>query len=40
VREAGLHHGGVVFIDEKTISPSDTGGQIRALAALAHEAVR
>jgi hypothetical protein len=36
--EAGLHHGGVIFVDEKTISPSDVGGQIRALAELAREA--
>ena len=35
--EAGQHHGGVIFIDEKTISPSNIGGQIRALAALARE---
>ena len=36
--EAGLHHGGVIFIDEKTIPPSDIGGQVRALAALTREA--
>jgi hypothetical protein len=36
--EAGQHHGGVIFVDEKTISPSDIGGQVRALAALAREA--
>lgn len=28
-------HGGVIFIDEKTISPADIGGQVRALANLA-----
>jgi hypothetical protein len=36
--EAGQHHGGVIFIDEKTISPSDVGGQVRALAALCRHA--
>ena len=36
--EAGQRHGGVIFIDEKTIPPSDIGGQVRALAALAREA--
>jgi hypothetical protein len=35
--EAGLHHGGVIFGDEKTISPGDIGGLVRALAALAKE---
>jgi hypothetical protein len=35
--EAGQHHGGVIFIDEKTIPPSDIGGQVRALAALSRE---
>jgi hypothetical protein len=35
--EAGLHHGGVIFVDEKTISPGDIGGLVRALAALAKE---
>ena len=27
-------HGGVIFVDEKTISPSDTGGLVRALTSL------
>lgn len=27
-------HGGVIFVDEKTISPSDTGGLVRALSKL------
>ena len=36
--EAGQHHGGVIFVDEKTIPPSNIGGQVRALAALANEA--
>ena len=35
--EAGQSHGGVIFIDEKTISPSDIGGLVHALAALARE---
>lgn len=30
-------HSGVVFIDEKTISPSDIGGLVRALTSLARE---
>jgi hypothetical protein len=33
--EQGRKHGGVIFVDEKTISPSDTGGLIRALGELA-----
>jgi hypothetical protein len=36
--EAGLTHGGVVFVDEKTISPADIGGLVRALTELAKEA--
>ncbi|MEI9969025.1 MAG: hypothetical protein WDM87_10490 [Terracidiphilus sp.] len=36
--ESGQHHGGVILIDEKTISPSDIGGQIRDLTALLREA--
>jgi len=35
--EAGLEHGGVIFVDEKTISPADIGGLVRALSALAKE---
>lgn len=35
--EAGLEHGGVIFVDEKTIAPADIGGLVRALAALAKE---
>jgi hypothetical protein len=31
-------HGGVIFIDEKSISPGDVGGQVRALASLARDA--
>jgi hypothetical protein len=32
--EAGLQHGGVIFVDEKTISPADIGGLVRALRDL------
>ncbi len=35
--EAGLEHGGVIFVDEKTISPADLGGLVRALRELARE---
>ena len=31
-------HGGVIFVDEKTISPADIGGLVRALISLAREA--
>lgn len=30
-------HGGVIFVDEKTISPPDIGGLVRALILLAGE---
>jgi hypothetical protein len=30
-------HGGVIFVDEKTISPADIGGLVRALTQLARE---
>jgi hypothetical protein len=30
-------HGGVIFVDEKTISPADIGGLVRALISLAGE---
>jgi len=30
-------HGGVIFVDEKTISPSDPGGLIRALSDLSRK---
>jgi hypothetical protein len=33
-------HGGVVFVDEKTISPADIGGLVRALASLVREGNR
>ena len=32
--EAGASHGGVIFIDEKTIAPNDFGGLVRALLFL------
>jgi hypothetical protein len=33
-------HGGVIFVDEKTISPSDTGGLIRALSKLSRKTAK
>lgn len=30
-------HGGVIFVDEKTISPADIGGLVRALISLARD---
>lgn len=36
--EEGRTHGGVVFVDERTISPADIGGLVRALIHLAKEA--
>ena len=38
--EEGRHHAGVVFADEKTISPADIGGLVGALARLAKETRR
>jgi hypothetical protein len=38
--EAGRDHGGVIFIDEKTISPADIGEQVRALSTLLGEAAK
>jgi hypothetical protein len=35
--EEGQDHGGVVFVDEKTISPADIGGLVWALTRLARE---
>jgi len=32
--EEGRAHGGVIFVDEKTISPADIGGLVRALTVL------
>lgn len=37
--EAGRERGGVIFIDEKTLSPSDIGGQVRALSKLIRKSV-
>jgi hypothetical protein len=36
--EEARSHGGVIFVDEKTISPADIGGLVQALIALAREA--
>ena len=36
--EAERKHGGVIFVDEKTISPSDIGGQVRALSKIVRDA--
>jgi hypothetical protein len=36
--EEGRSHGGVIFVDEKTISPADIGRLVRALISLAGEA--
>src|SRR5271166_4641028 len=35
--EEGSRHGGVIFVDEKTISPADIGGLVWSLSALAQE---
>ncbi len=35
--EREQHHGGVIFVDEKTISPADVGALVRALAGLVRE---
>jgi hypothetical protein len=35
--EAGRQHGGVIFVDEKTLSPADIGGQVGALIQLLRE---
>jgi hypothetical protein len=35
--EANRNHGGVIFVDEKTISPADIGALVHALAQLARE---
>lgn len=32
--EEGRNHSGVIFVDEKTISPADIGGLVRALSEL------
>jgi hypothetical protein len=38
--EQGRAHGGVIFVDEKTIPPSDSGGLARSLLALFRMAAR
>ena len=38
--EEGRKHGGVIFVDEKTISPADIGGLVRALIQLFKETGR
>jgi hypothetical protein len=38
--EEGRKHGGVIFVDEKTISPADTGSLVRALSELAGATAR
>ena len=38
--EADRHHGGVVFVDEKTIRTFDISGLARALRVLWHEAAK
>ena len=35
--EEGRKHGGVIFVDEKIISPSDNGGLIRGLSSLSRK---
>src|SRR5271165_266706 len=35
--EEGRQHGGVIFVDEKTISPAEIGGLVLALSSLAKE---
>jgi hypothetical protein len=36
--ETGRDHAGIIFIDEKTISPAHIGGQVRALSNLVRKA--
>ena len=35
--EEGRRHGGVIFVDEKSISPSDNGGLMRGLSSLSRK---
>lgn len=35
--ESGRQHGAVIFVDEKSISPADIGGLVRALLELARQ---
>jgi hypothetical protein len=36
--EQGISHGGVIFVDEKSIAPSDVGGLVSALSHLTRDA--
>lgn len=38
--EAGRRHGGIIFVDERTISPADIGGQVRTLSKLVRDAAK
>lgn len=38
--EEGRTHGGVIFIDEKTVSPADIGGLVRALSEIYRETAK
>src|ERR1700739_2199053 len=38
--EEGRDHGGVIFVDDKTISPADIGGLVRALTRLFQETAK
>ena len=38
--EEGRNHGGVIFVDEKTISPADTGQLVHALFNLWEQSAR
>ena len=38
--ETDRHHGGVIFVDEKTIPSSNLGGLMRSLQALFRQSVR
>ena len=38
--EEGRKHGGVIFVDEKTVSPANVGGLVRALSQLCKETGR
>lgn len=38
--EAGQSHGGVIFLDEKTIPPSNIGGLVRELGYLCQKSAR
>src|SRR5664279_5433470 len=38
--ESGRRHGGVIFVDEKTIAPADVGGLVQALHRLSRASGR